>query len=59
MTLKALCLFRDQFLHIQPIDNELKGQVEFIYDHTWDEERIVSINPDIIIGIYDLRLEVA
>ena len=37
---KALCLFRDQYAHVRPVESFLNGKVEFIYDSTWNEKVI-------------------
>jgi hypothetical protein len=57
--LKALCLFKDQFAHIKPVELTLNSKVEFVYDEVWDEKIIDEINPDIVIGINEFHIEIA
>lgn len=56
---KALCLFRDQYAHIIPVEEKLKGIVDFEYDENWVTEKIKDARPDIIIGINEFHPEVA
>ena len=56
---KALCLFRDQYAHIKPVEEALIGKVQFVYDAIWNEEIIEIENPDIVIGINEFHIEIA
>lgn len=56
---KALCLFRDQWAHIKPVEAILKQDVEFVYDAIWNESIIDEVKPDIVIGINEFHWEVA
>lgn len=56
---KALCLFRDQFNHIKPVEEALRGKVEFKYDDIWDSRLIIGTKPDIVIGINEYHLKIA
>jgi hypothetical protein len=55
----AICLFADQFDHIKPVEDALKGKVNFIYKSDWTEEEIRREVPDIVIGINEFHLEIA
>lgn len=56
---KAICLFRDQYAHIKPVEATLKGQIEFEYLEDWTTQKIIESKPDIIIGINEFHPEVA
>ncbi|MFN3445981.1 MAG: hypothetical protein ACK44D_09585 [Bacteroidia bacterium] len=56
---KAICLFRDQYAHIKPVEDALKDSVSFEYLEEWTTEKIKDSKPDIIIGINEFHPEVA
>ncbi|GCD77346.1 hypothetical protein JCM31826_08280 [Thermaurantimonas aggregans] len=56
---KALCLFRDQFMHIKPVEEVSRGKINFIYDSEWKADNISRLKPDIVIGINEHHLEIA
>lgn len=56
---KAICLFRDQYAHIKPVEEALIDQVKFEYLEEWTTEKIKEAKPDIIIGINEFHHEVA
>lgn len=56
---KAICLFRDQYAHIKPVEDSLAEVVTFKYLEEWTTEKIKNAKPDIIIGINEFHPEVA
>lgn len=57
--LKALCLFRDQFAHIKPVEVLLSNRINFVYTSDWTVEVIEREQPDIVIGINEYHAEMA
>lgn len=55
----ALCLFKDQFSHIKPVENALAGHVQFIYTSHWQASEVDRVKPDILIGINEHHVGVA
>jgi len=55
----ALCLFRDQFSHVRPIEQALADKVKFVYANRWEADEIEKLNPHIIIGINEHHTEIA
>lgn len=55
----ALCLFRDQFHHIRPVEKVLQDRVRFVYSSDWDTREIEQLSPDIVIGINEHHSAVA
>ncbi len=57
--LKILCLFRDQYAHIKPVEQYLASPATFIYDADWKPENILTHQPDLVIGINEFHLDIA
>jgi hypothetical protein len=55
----ALCLFNDQFAHINPVERALENKISFTYTATWHPSEIDKENPDIIIGINEHHLGIS
>jgi len=55
----ALCLFRDQFSHIYPVEEFLKDKVKFTYSSSWQPNEIDELRPNIVIGINEHHSEIA
>lgn len=55
----ALCLFRDQFSHVKPIEQALTDKVKFVYSEQWSTDEIEKLSPDIVVSINEHHSEIA
>jgi len=55
----ALCLFRDQFSHVKPVERVLQGFFQFVYTEHWNTSEIDRVKPDIVIGINEHHAEIS
>ncbi|HUG81629.1 MAG TPA: hypothetical protein VML01_08195 [Bryobacterales bacterium] len=57
--LRAWCLLRDQFAHVNPVEVFLGDCAEFIYDSTWEPRRMLGASPDLVLCVNDVHYGVA
>ena len=53
------CLLRDQFAHVNPVEEFLGDRAEFIHDSSWEPRRMLSASPDLVLCVNDVHYGVA
>lgn len=52
------CLMRDQFGHVKPVEAVMKDQYQFVYDRSWDPQKLIDAKPSLVLCVNDFHFDV-
>lgn len=57
--LRIVCLLRDQYNHVRPVEDWFGDRAKFVYELDWHPESMLRHRPDLILCVNDYAFEIA